>query len=107
MTTSKLAKERLIRKARMIVALRRLDLTLIRWAVRGKSRIRVLEALLAGELTGPKIIERTGVPECSVYRVLEELMGARLVVSIGEIEGRIGPRARIYKLASGGGNCRG
>jgi DNA-binding transcriptional ArsR family regulator len=106
-TTSKLAKERLIRKARVIVALRWHDLALIQWAVMGSSRIRVLEALLAGELTGPQIIERTGVPSCSVYRVLEELMGARLVVSIGEIEGRIGPRARIYKLASGGGNCRG
>jgi len=106
-TTGRDTKERLIRKARVIVALRRLDLALIRWAVMGSSRTRVLEALLAGELTGPQIIERTGVPSCSVYRVLEELMGARLVVSIGEIEGRIGPRARIYKLASGEGRRHG
>jgi len=104
---SGLAKERLIQRARVIVALRRHDLALIRWAVRGLSRTRVLEALLAGELTGPQIIQRTGVPECSVYRVLEELMGARLIVSIGEIEGRPGPRSRVYKLASAEGNCHG
>jgi DNA-binding transcriptional ArsR family regulator len=106
-TTSKLAKERLIRKARVIVALRRLDLALIRWAVMGRSRTIILEALLAGELTGPQIIERTGVPSCSVYRVLEELMGAGLVVIAGEIEGRIGPKTRIYRLAPEVGNCRG
>jgi DNA-binding transcriptional ArsR family regulator len=101
--TSKLAKERLIRRARVVVALRRLDLALILWAVGGSSRTHVLEALLAGELTGPQIIQRTGVPDCSAYRVLEELMGAGLIVSVGEIEGRIGPRARVYKLASGEG----
>jgi transcription initiation factor IIE alpha subunit len=105
--TSKLAKERLIRKAKVVVALERLDLDLILWAVRGSSRTRILEALLAGELTGPQIIQRTEVRECSVYRVLKDLMDARLVVSIDEIKGHPGPRARVYKLASNGGNCRG
>lgn len=91
----------------MVLALRRLDLDPLLWAVRGSSRTRVLEALLEGELTGPQIIQRTGIRECSVYRVLVDLMGARLVVSTDEIVGRPGPRARVYKLDSGEGKRHG
>jgi len=93
---------RLITEARVVAALDRFDLALVLWAVRSPSRARVLWVLLDGPATAKEIIRRTGIQQVSAHRALKRLMGVRLVVSLSEIQGVTGPRARVYEIAPGG-----
>ena len=85
-------------EARVVDGLGGADLTLPLWAVRTRNRAKVLEELLKGPLPARVIGRRTGIPEGSCFRSLNELMEAGFVVVKGKIRGPNEPRARIYMI---------
>lgn len=92
---------RLIAAAKVVGALDRFDLALVLWAVSTKGRARVLAALVDGPATAQQIRRQTGITEASLYRALEDLVEARLVVTGEKVQGSYGPRAWLYKISSG------
>ena len=92
---------RLITEARVVAALDGFDLALVLWAVRSPSRARILWVLFYGPATAREIREQTGIREATLFKSLQALMDARLVVSREKVKRTIGPPARVYEISPG------
>ena len=98
---------RLITEARVVAAMERFDLALVLGAVRSPSRARILWVLFYGPATAREIKKQTGIRETTLFKSLQVLMDAGLIVSREKVKGYTGRSARVYEIAPGGRRTNG
>lgn len=85
--------------AQVVAGLDRFDLALVLWAVRSRSRTRILHKLIRGPMTGPELISATTGYSSCVYRDLSELARSGLIQAQDAKRKGLGHRTKIYRIA--------